>query len=177
MFHKCSWRHRFFLITIKKIASVIKINLVININYSNNIVVIVGLQIQIIKVKTSSTSLSCVIVSLLSAKQLIREMAEVTVELFQLLKSVLVWKDIKVLRMKWGERWLGFPDLWSGQKPWWNWYLTPVVNFGEVQRAQLAKYTLLTSTMGPLGSFKVYSDAKESVECRKQRENTAPIHP
>ena len=24
-----------------------------------------------------------------------------------------------------GEGWLGFPDLWSGQKPWWNWYLTP----------------------------------------------------
>ena len=29
-----------------------------------------------------------------------------------------------------GEGWLGFADLWSGQKPWWNWYLTPVVNFG-----------------------------------------------
>ena len=28
-----------------------------------------------------------------------------------------------------GEGWLGFPDLWSGQKPWWNRYLTPVVNF------------------------------------------------
>ena len=22
------------------------------------------------------------------------------------------------------EEYLGFPDLWSGQKPWWNWYLT-----------------------------------------------------
>ena len=33
---------------------------------------------------------------------------------------------------------LGFPDLWSGQKPSWNWYLTPVVNFGEVWRTQLA---------------------------------------
>ena len=38
-------------------------------------------------------------------------------------------------------------DLWSDQKPWWNWYLTPVVNFGEVRRAQLAKSTLLTSTL------------------------------
>ena len=37
-----------------------------------------------------------------------------------------------------GEGWLGFPDLWSGQKPGWNWYLTPVVNFGEVRRSQLA---------------------------------------
>ena len=44
---------------------------------------------------------------------------------------------------------LGFPDLRSGQKLWWNWYLTPVVNFGEVQRAQSAKSTLLTSTLVP----------------------------
>ena len=28
----------------------------------------------------------------------------------------------------------------------------PVANFGEVQRAQLAKSTLVTSTLGPLGS-------------------------
>ena len=34
-----------------------------------------------------------------------------------------------------------------------------MVNFGEVWRAQLAKSTLLTSTLGPLGSFKVRSDA------------------
>ena len=54
------------------------------------------------------------------------------------------------------ERWLGFPDLWSGQKPWWNWYLTPVVNFGEVRRAQLAKSTLLTFTLVPLGSFQIF---------------------
>ena len=45
-------------------------------------------------------------------------------------------------------------------KPWWNWYLTPVVNFVEVQRAQLARSTLLT-TLVPLGSFKICSDAKE----------------
>ena len=37
-------------------------------------------------------------------------------------------------KKKGGEGWLGFLDLWSGQKPWWNRYLTPVVNFGEVQR-------------------------------------------
>ena len=40
--------------------------------------------------------------------------------------------------------------------------LTPVANFGEVRRAQLAKSTLFTSTLGPLGSFKLYLDAKES---------------
>ena len=30
---------------------------------------------------------------------------------------------------------LRFPDLSSVQKPWWNWYLTPVVHFGQVRRA------------------------------------------
>ena len=53
----------------------------------------------------------------------------------------------------------------------------PVVNFGEVRRAQLAKSTLLTSSLMPLGSFKVRLDAKERVGCGKQREATAPIHP
>ena len=40
----------------------------------------------------------------------------------------------------------------------------PFVNFGEVRSALLAKSTLLTSTLVPLGSirsFKVCSDAKE----------------
>ena len=63
-----------------------------------------------------------------------------------------------------GKEWLGFPDLWSGQKPWWNWYLTPVVNFDEVRGAKLAKSTLLTSSLVPLGlfrSFKVCPDGKE----------------
>ena len=38
-----------------------------------------------------------------------------------------------------------------------------MANFGEVRRAQLAKSTLLTSSLVPLGSFKVCSDAKERV--------------
>ena len=38
----------------------------------------------------------------------------------------------------------------TGQKLWWNRYLTPVVNFGEVPRAQLAKSTLLTFSLMPL---------------------------
>ena len=50
------------------------------------------------------------------------------------------------------EWWLGFPD----QKSWWNWYLTPVVNFGEVQRAQLAKSTLLTSSLVLLEYFQIF---------------------
>ena len=32
-------------------------------------------------------------------------------------------------------------------------YLTPVVNFGEVRRALLPKASLLSSMLGPLGSF------------------------
>ena len=77
-----------------------------------------------------------------------------------------------------GEGWLGFPDLLSGLKPWWNIYLTSVVNFGEVRKAQLAKSTLLTSTFVPLGCYQIFNicpDAKERVGCGKQREATAPI--
>ena len=51
---------------------------------------------------------------------------------------------------------LEFPDLWSVKKLWLNWYLTPVVNFGEVRRAQLAKSTLFTFTLVPLGSFQIF---------------------
>ena len=69
-----------------------------------------------------------------------------------------------------GDGWLEFPDIWSGRKPWWNWYLILEVNFGEVRRTQLAKSTILASTLEPLGSFKVCSDAKERVGCWKQRE-------
>ena len=57
-----------------------------------------------------------------------------------------------------GEGSLGFADLWSGQKPWWNWYLTPLVNFGEVRRAQLAKSTLLTSTLQRAGAPGIFRD-------------------
>ena len=34
--------------------------------------------------------------------------------------------------------------------------LTSVVNFGEVRRAQLAKSTLLTFSLVPLGSFQIF---------------------
>ena len=55
-----------------------------------------------------------------------------------------------------GEGWLGFLGLGSGQEPWWNWYLSSVVNFGEVRRGELAKSTLLTSSLVPLGSFQIF---------------------
>ena len=40
---------------------------------------------------------------------------------------------------------------------------TSVVNLDEIRRAQLAKSTLLTSTMVSLGFFKICSDVKERV--------------
>ena len=43
----------------------------------------------------------------------------------------------------------------------------PVVNYGEVRSVQLAKSTLLASTLVPLRSFKLCSDAKERVGCGK----------
>ena len=42
---------------------------------------------------------------------------------------------------------------------------------------QLPKFTLLTSMLVPLGSFKVYLDAKERMGCGKQWEATSPIDP
>ena len=81
------------------------------------------------------------------------------------------WCNLHTLIVRWRQRWLGFLDLWSSQKPWWNWYLTLVVNFSEVWRAQLVIPTVLTSTLVPwdlFRSFKVYSDTKERVGCWKQ---------
>ena len=52
------------------------------------------------------------------------------------------------------------------------------MNFGQVRRIQLAKSTLFTSTLVPLGSFQifeVYSEAKERVGSGEQGEATAPI--
>ena len=77
-----------------------------------------------------------------------------------------------------GEEWLEFPDLWSGQKPWYNWYLIPVVNFGVIRKAQLpqlAKSTLFTSTLDPwdlFRSFKVCPDAKER---KRERERESGV--
>ena len=64
-----------------------------------------------------------------------------------------------------GEGRLGFLDLWSVQKPWRNRYLTPVVDFGEVRRAQLAKYNLLTSALVPPG---IFSERLRSVQMLKR---------
>ena len=53
-----------------------------------------------------------------------------------------------------------------------------MANFGEVHRAQLAKSTLLTSSLVPLGSFQIFLRSVQMlkrVRCRKQWEATAPI--
>ena len=76
-----------------------------------------------------------------------------------------------------GRRVIGISGSLIWSTPSWNRYLTPVVNFGKVRRAQLAKSSHLTSTMVPLGSFNGCSDAKERLGCGKQRKATAPIHP
>ena len=55
-----------------------------------------------------------------------------------------------------------------------------MVNLGEIPRAQLAKSTLLISTLGQLESFQIFQrllDAKERVGYGKQRNATASIHP
>ena len=45
------------------------------------------------------------------------------------LHSILTWDNFRTLYYVWGESWLGFLDLWSGQKPCWNRYLTPYGEF------------------------------------------------
>ena len=51
-----------------------------------------------------------------------------------------------------GEGW-GFPDLLSGQKPWCNWYLTPVVNFCEVPEDPVNQIHSPHSHFGAAGIF------------------------
>ena len=83
-----------------------------------------------------------------------------------------------VCRLQWTKYDLGFPDLSSGQKPWWYWYLTPVMNFDEVWRPHMPNPLYSPPRWYPwdlLRSFKVCADAKEKVVCGKQREATAPI--
>ena len=52
-----------------------------------------------------------------------------------------------------------------------------MVNFAEVQRAQLAKSTLLTSSLVPLGSFSACSDAKESYWTFSNKQISETIFP
>ena len=53
------------------------------------------------------------------------------------------------------------------QKPWWHWYLNPVVDFGEVRKAQLTNihspHLHVAAPGRTFRSFMVCSDAKERV--------------
>ena len=63
----------------------------------------------------------------------------------------------------WGEVWLGFPDLWSGQKLWLNWYW-PVVNCCEVRKTQLA----IPLSSPPCWCPGIFSDLLRSVHILKR---------
>ena len=62
------------------------------------------------------------------------------------------------------EGWLGFPDLWSGQKSWWDWYLTPMVNFGKIRRAQYPH----PLSSPPQWAPGIFSDLLRSVQMLKR---------
>ena len=88
--------------------------------------------------------------------------------------SVSVWLGLYIR----GEGWLGFPDLWYGQRPWWNWCFNPCGKFGwspEGPVSQIHSPHLLVGAPG------IFSDLLRSVQmlkrvgCGKQREATAPI--
>ena len=99
-------------------------------------------------------------------------MGNINTQLYIIINNIIYNIIIKY----WGKGWWDFRISDMVKTPEWNWYLTPVVNFGEVRRPQLSKSTLLTSYDGARGmSFKVCSKAKEKVGCGKQCEATAPI--
>ena len=60
-----------------------------------------------------------------------------------------------MLTLNWGQTVIGNSGSLICSKTLMELILTPVVNFGEVQRTQLAKSTLI-STLGPLGSFLIF---------------------
>ena len=56
----------------------------------------------------------------------------------------------------WGRRVIGISGSLIWSKSLMELIFTPLVNFGEVRRAQLAKSTLLTSSLVPLGSSQIF---------------------
>ena len=68
----------------------------------------------------------------------------------------------------------------SGEKPWWNWYLTLwwiSRKSGGPRSPDPLSSLPRCCPWDLLWSFKVCSDAKERMGCGKQREATAPINP
>ena len=62
------------------------------------------------------------------------------------------------------EVWLGFPDLWSSQKALMELIFNPLVNFGEVRRAQLNQ---IHSPHLHVGAPGIFSDLLRSVQMLK----------
>ena len=65
----------------------------------------------------------------------------------------------------WARRVIGILDLWSGQKLRWNWYLTTVLNFGEVLRGLVSQIQSLHLHAGAPG---IFSDILRSVQKLKR---------
>ena len=63
------------------------------------------------------------------------------------------------------EGWLGFPDLWSGQKPWWNWYLTPC---GEFRWSPEGAVSQIHSPRLFVGAPGIFSDLLRFVQMLKR---------
>ena len=64
-----------------------------------------------------------------------------------------------------GEGWLGCPDLWSGQKPWWNWYLTLC---GEFRWSPEGPVSQIHSPHLHVGAPGIFSDLLRSVQILKR---------
>ena len=62
---------------------------------------------------------------------------------------------LKFVHIIWGQRVIGISGFLIWSETLMELIFNSVVNFGEVQRAQLAKSTLLTSPLVPLGSFQI----------------------
>ena len=70
--------------------------------------------------------------------------------------TIWICNDIVVFARKWGRRVIGISGSLIWSKTLMELKFNLLVNFGEVRRAQLTKSTLLTSTLGPLGSFQIF---------------------
>ena len=64
-----------------------------------------------------------------------------------------------------GEGWLGFPDLWSGQKHWWNWYFNPC---GEFWWSLEGPVSQIHSPHLHAGAPGIFSDFLRSVQMLKR---------
>ena len=67
-----------------------------------------------------------------------------------------------------GEGWLGFPDLWSGQKPCWNWYYP----WGQFRWSPEGPVSQIHSPHLHVGVPGIFSDLLRSVQMLKREWST-----